>query len=447
MISHAMTPLEQQIHEVKLRALHCDPQAYVDRWPDDAIGLGALISRKMMRCDWKGLDGYIRHLRHLIRTTGQFTEMTFNMIGTTQEEQFVNAIRYTEWKYPDRVRYSGKIGAPKPEKIKIGYLSSDFHEHATCYLLASLFEHHDRSHFEVAAYSCGIEDDSPMRARIKAGVDKFVDMRGLSVEEAARRIRDDEVDILIDLKGYTTGNCMDIIAKRPAPVMVGYLGFPGTTGGMCDYILADKIVIPKHNMRWFTEKVVYLPGCYQINDDRCEPSSPKTREEYGLPARGNVYASFNQAYKITPEVWVSWMAILAGDDEAVLWQYALNDEAMENLRAEAELRGIDPARIIAAKHVNRADHLARFRAIDFFFDTQPVCSHTTGSDALRMGIMPIEAEQPANAMISNVSRSLLVNSDTLFDALSKTRQIERAYEGMMERYMQGASPEGFTVAE
>lgn len=444
-----MTPLEQQIHEVKLRALHCDPQAYVDKWPDDAIGLGTLISRKMMRCDWRDLDYYIAHLRHLIRAIYQFTEMTFNMIGTTQEEQYVNTTRYVQWKYPNRVRYGNdsKVVRVGNARIKLGYISSDFHEHATCYLLASLFEHHDRAKFEIYAYSCGIEDDSPMRERIKSGVDKFVDMRGFSIEEAAQKIRDDGIDILIDLKGFTSGNCMDIIAQRPAPVIVNYLGFPGTTGGMCDYILADKIVIAEKNRQWFSEAVVYLPGCYQINDDKCEPATPKTREEYGLPATGNVYASFNQAYKITRALWNKWMAFLKTDPGSVLWQYALNSEAMENLRTEAQLRGIDPARIIEAKHVNRADHLARFHTINYFLDTQPVCSHTTGSDAIRMGHFPILADSPTDTMISNVSMSLIANNKTLFDARAKTKQIEKAYEGMMEKYLQGASPEGFSVEE
>lgn len=422
---------EKHANEVKIRALHCDARAFVEKYPNDPIAVGSLITSRIKSCNWLNLDKYISQLRDMINAGGM-TEIVFNLIGSTQKEQYLNISSYTEWKYPHRIKYNPKEQLKRKDgKLTIGYLSSDYHENATAYLIAALFEYHDREKFNIIAYSCGIEDNSSMRERIKNGVDKFVNLRGMEVVKAAELIKFDDVDILVDLKGYTQGHCMDIIALRPAPLIVAYLGYPATTGGMCDWILADKHVIPEEEKRWFSEKVYYLPDSYQINDDKCEIAEPLTRKEYGLPEDAIILASFNQPYKITPAVWDMWMNMLRDEPKAILWQYIQGDEALENLRNEAEKAGISAGRIIAAKHIAHAHHLARFKVIDKFLDTFPVSGHTTLSDALRIVppeniVLPFYTQ--GASFLSRVAESLIENKDTIFDSIRTTRNIEQAYE-------------------
>lgn len=431
---------EQQAMEVRIRALHADPKAYLKKFPDSAIALGVLIKSRIETCNWGDLETLKTRLKNLV-SEGELTIPVYNLIGTTAKEQYDNACRYTEWKYAGRKPYKKSTPLHKINgKIRLGYLSSDFHEHATCYLLASLFEHHDRTKFEVYAYSCGVDDHSPMRKRIEEGVDQFIDCQklyGLDPKKAAQRIEEDRIDILVDLKGYTTANCTDILALRPAPLMVHYLGAPFTTGGLNDYILADSIVIPEKNKEFFSEKVVYLPNSYQINDDKCTIGKTKTKAEYGLPEDSYVYASFNQPYKATSEVFGYWMGKLQQNPKSVLWQYCMSSEALENLKYQAYVHGIDENRIIAARHCSRPDHLARFRVVDAFLDTFPVCGHTTMSDAIRMKddgrenplkIILTPWHETAKTFEELVSASLLLNIETLFDAKSKTQQIEQAFE-------------------
>lgn len=428
-----MSAISQHAHEVRVRALHADAQAFVDRFPDDAMGLGCLISRKLNRCDWKDLDHYIERLRHVIKTTDQCCEPVFNLIGTTQEEQYVNMQRYVQWRFGNE--HIQRKKQKRSEKIRIGYLSSDFHEHATCYLMASLFEHHSLERFELYAFSCGPDDHSPMRGRIKENAYRFVECHSRSPMEAAQEVKDANLDILVDLKGWTQGNCNDILAEirkdENRPAIVHYLGYPCTTGGMCDYILADPIVIPPENRPFFSEEVIYLPGSYQINDDRCEIGETLPRAEYGLPETGEVFGSFNQPYKITAWLWANWMETLRATPDSVLWQYINHEEAYEMLCEHARARDIDPKRIIGAKHVNRPAHLARLRHVTACFDTSPVCGHTTSSDALRMGLKPIFDGVQPKTFIGQVTNSLISNEATLWDAAAKTRQIEAAYEEIL----------------
>lgn len=435
-----MTPLEQQRFEVRLRAIHCDPQRFVDKYPDDAVAICALVARKIQRCDWRDISLYTDKLRNLVKTTDAYTDSTFCYIGTSQEEQYVNMLRGTKARYPNLVEYDSRRTNGHAGKINIGYLSSDFHEHATAYLIARLFELHDRKRFKIFAFSCGADDHSPMRERLRAGVDEFIDFSSLKdYVLASDIIKSHNIDILVDLKGYTAGHCADITAMRPAPILVNYLGWPSTTGGLCDYIIADRTVIPAQNRKFFSEKVVWLPGSYQINDDKQVSGETLSRAEYGLP-RGIVYSNFNQAYKITPDTWKKWMTRLAECPEAALWQYQVQPEAMENLRAEAQKYGVDPSRIITARHINRESHLARYGTVDIAFDTQPVCGHTTTSDAIRMGHIPLLEEREHDAFISNVTNSLVAHADTLFDATATTSAIERCYDIMWQRHSEGSAP-------
>ncbi len=276
------------------------------------------------------------------------------------------------------------------EKIKLGYLSSDFFEHATAYLMAELFERHDRSRFSVTAYSYSDNtDESPMRQRLKKAFDSFVDVSDLSDREAAQKIYDDGIDILVDIQGGLTKNARrGIAAFRPAPVQVSYLGYPGTTGArFIDYVIADRFVIPEDQEKFYSEKVVCLPDCYQPNETKRKiAEDTPTRAACGLPAKGFVFCCLNDNYKITARFFDVWMRLLQKVPDSVLWLPEYNKSVKEVLRQQAKHRAVDPDRLVFAKRIPLAEHLARIKLADLFLDTLPVNAHTTASDALWAGL-------------------------------------------------------------
>ncbi len=295
----------------------------------------------------------------------------------------------------------------KNGKIVLGYLSSDFYNHPTSHLLLNLFNLHDRKKFKVICYSHGIDDQSHYRKKIMEDSDEFVDLRFLGVLESAKRITMDGVDILIDLKGYTMGHRMGICACRPAPVQVSYLGFPGTTGSdFIDYIVTDKIVTPLEYEEFYSEKFIYMPDCYQIND-KWQPVSDliSSREDFGFSQDQFVFCSFNTPYKIEPVMFDSWMRILKRVPESVLWLLKINDKMEENIKNEAEKREVDPKRIIFSEKISKDKHLARLKLSDLALDTRIVNGHTTTSDALWAGIPVITL--PGRHFASRVSSSIL----------------------------------------
>jgi predicted O-linked N-acetylglucosamine transferase (SPINDLY family) len=274
----------------------------------------------------------------------------------------------------------------KKAKLRLGYLSSDFHEHATALLMVELFENHDHDRFEVFAYSCGADDGKGMRQRLEATFDRFTDIRGLSDIEAAHMIYRDEVDILIDLKGYTQGTRSAILNFRPAPIQVNYLGYPGTLGaGVCDYIVTDAFVTPPDSAPDYTEAFAYMPDSYQPHGRLGIISAKPSRAAAGLPAEGFVFCSFNQAYKITPEIFNVWCHLLLSVPDSVLWLLK-TPLAEGNLLREAFHRGITADRIIFAANCPQSDHLARLQLADLVLDTAPYNAHTTASDALWVGV-------------------------------------------------------------
>ena len=275
------------------------------------------------------------------------------------------------------------------KKIRLGYFSSDLREHAVSYLIAELIELHDRTQFEVYAFSFdpGRIGDT-MRPRLMDAFDHWHDVQSLSDIEVAKLARTLEIDIAINLNGHTQGARNDIFAYRAAPIQINYLGYPGTMGAdYMDYILADRIVIPEENQKYYSEKVLYLPDCYQANDTK-RPIAEEipTRAECGLPETGFVFACFNASYKITPEVFDSWMRILSAVEGSVLWILAEGDEARKNLQQEAEKRQINKKRIKFMERVNTKKHIARQKLADLFLDTSPYNAHTTASDALLVGL-------------------------------------------------------------
>jgi predicted O-linked N-acetylglucosamine transferase (SPINDLY family) len=366
------------------------------------------------------------------------------------------------------------------ERLRIGYVSSDFHRHATSFLLAQVLERHDRGRFEVFAYSHGRSDGSEMRHRIESAVEHFADLQATSIVDMAHRIRNDGIDILVDLKGYTQHSRPPLFAMRPAPVQVSYLGFPGTTGAdYIDYVIGDPVVTPIDHAEFFSERIAQLPGCYQCNDGtRPIPVTP-SRASQGLPEEALVLCGFNQPYKISPDVFDVWCRILQRTPNSVLWLLMWNKEAPVALRREAQARGVDPQRIVFAPPVGQQEHLNRIGCADLFLDTWPCNAHTTASDALWAGVPMVTLR--GRTFASRVATSLLraigmpdlacesvggyealvlelmedcarrsalrtrvqaarLGCD-LFDGAKLARSIESLYEQMWDRALAGLPPE------
>jgi predicted O-linked N-acetylglucosamine transferase (SPINDLY family) len=277
--------------------------------------------------------------------------------------------------------------APAGRRLRIGYVSSDFCQHATTILMAGMLESHDRQRFEVTLYSHGPDDASTMRTRVHAAAEHVVDIAALDARAAAERIRADAIDILVDLKGYTRESRVEIFALRPAPLQVSFLGYPGTVGAdWIDYVIGDPQVTPLAHAADFSEKIAQMPVCYQPNDSRRPLPAPTTRAECGLPEDAVVLCGFNQPYKISPDVFDSWCRIVHATPGSVLWLLEWNAQVRKNLEPEAAARGIDPARIVWAPLLQYEAHLARLRQADMFLDTWPYNAHTTASDALWAGV-------------------------------------------------------------
>jgi len=298
-----------------------------------------------------------------------------------------------------------------PARLEIGYFSSDFHDHATLHLMARLFELHDRERFRVHIFSFGQDSTDPVRARLEKSVDVFHDVRALSDKAIAMRARESGLHIAVDLKGFTGASRTGIFACRSAPIQINYLGYPGTMGApFMDYILADHILIPPDHVAHYSEKIIYLPRSYQINDDqRAISDEAVNRREAGLPENGFVFCCFNHAYKISDAEFDIWMRLVGQVPGSVLWLLRTNETAEQNLRNEAAKRGIDPGRIIFAERKTAPAHLARHRLADLFLDTFHYNAHTTASDALWSGLPLVT--KIGNSFASRVAASLLYACD------------------------------------
>jgi protein O-GlcNAc transferase len=293
------------------------------------------------------------------------------------------------------------------DRLRIAYLSANFNRHAMAYLMANLFERHDRARFEVVGVSFGADDGSEIRARVAAAFDQFYDVRRFGDGEVAKLVHELKVDIAVDIMGYTQDARPGILSHRPALIQVNYLGYPGTMGAdFIDYIIADAIVVPPAEDAFYSEKIVRLPDCYQVNDrQRRIAERTPSRPEAGLPERGFVFCSFNNSYKITAAMFDVWMELLAKVQGSVLWLIGDNEPTERNLRQEAALRGIDPSRLVFAPRIEQAEHLARHRLADLFLDTLPYNAHTSCSDALWAGLPVLTCR--GDAFAGRVAASLL----------------------------------------
>jgi predicted O-linked N-acetylglucosamine transferase (SPINDLY family) len=356
------------------------------------------------------------------------------------QEQFHYVMRWAAARFGPITRSASvPPTAPRRDRLRIGYLSSDLQEHATAYLIADVLEQHDRQRFEIFAYSHGPADASPMRRRLQSACEHFIDIAREPDDVAAQRLRDDALDILVDLKGYTAGDRLTILARRPCGVQLTWLGYPGTTGAsFIDGVIADAFVIPAGSENAYSERVLRLPHCYQPNDRKRAVDEPQSRRDYGLPDSGFVFCCFNQTYKITPEVFSVWMRLLRAVPGSVLWLLESNPQAKRNLSEVARATGIEVERLVFAPKLPNAGHLARYRAADLALDTFPYTSHTTLSDAVWCGCPVVGlcgetfASRVSGSLLTSAGLADLITRDLAeYERLCRRFATEAAFAGSM----------------
>ncbi|QOZ36882.1 glycosyltransferase family 41 protein [Bradyrhizobium sp. CCBAU 53421] len=454
--------------------------------PDQADIEGDRLHAKSHVCDWVGFDAecdqFIDSIRNRNAVASPF--LLFG-VASSAADQLLCATRWTAKNHPPSGTQRWRGERYHHDRIRIGYFSSDFCNHATANLMAGMFECHDRSKFETVAISWSPNNDSEMRRRLEASFDRFVEVRDMNDDEVADLIRRFEIDILVDLKGFTGGSRTRVLGRRPAPIQVNYLGYPGTLGApFIDYIIADRTVIPDHHREFYSERVVALPHSYQANDDkRVIADRVFTRGDVGLAPTGFVFCCFNNNYKITPDMFDRWMRILGRVPGSVLWLLEGNAHAAANLRKEAVARGVAAERLVFAPRMSMPDHLARHRLAGLFLDNVPCNAHTTASDALWAGLPVLTilgdtfASRVAASLLHAIGLPELVSDSPeayermaidlatdpdklaalkarlaanrlaapLFDTRRFTRHIETAYTAMHERHRAGIAPDHIVV--
>lgn len=384
--------------------------------PDLHHALAHLVHQKQHICDWRDINHQIKQLRDLVTTNpvAQISPFAFlSMPSTSMAEQKQCASNWVHSCYGDlfksRHALNFSLDNKPKQKLKVGYLSADFRLHPLAFLITELIESHDRNHFDIVAYAYGHNDKTAARRRLERAFDQFVDINALNDIEAAKKIHRDQVDILVDLSGFTQASRTGVVALKPAPVSINWLGFPGTMGQingepLFDYIFADNIIAP--NSADFSEQLLYL-SCYQPNDSERPVGKLTVKSAHNLPEHAFVFCCFNQTFKITAEVFAIWMRLLQQVPNSVLWLLECNPWAKSNLQREAAITGIDKNRLIFAPRVPIADHLARHRHADLFLDTLPYNAHTTASDALFMRLPLLTCM--GETFASRVAASLLQN--------------------------------------
>lgn len=379
--------------------------------PHFDYGRGLLFHAEQHCCDWKRFEESRSVIEEGIKNGQRVCKTLPFMSLSNSPEDLLNCVRiFADHLFPSKPssKHLWRGERYNHDRIRLAYISPDFREHPVGHLMAGVIEHHDNSKFETIGISLGIDDNSSLRSRFKNAFSQFIDVRTRKSWEIAELIRSLEVDILVDLAGYTADSRTDVFAYRPAPVQVNYLGYPGSLGvDYFDYILADRVVIPEAHQPFYSEKVAYLPDAYLPTDSNLKIAErTPTRAEMGLPETGVVFCSFNHDYKINPPMFDVWMSLLQKVPGSVLWLMKLNEPAQHNLRREAEQRGVDPNRLIFATRVPLVeDHLARYRLADMFLDTSPYNAHTTASDCLRVGLPVVT--YLGNTFSGRVAASLL----------------------------------------
>ncbi len=450
--------------------------------PDIDWVYGDLLHTKMKICSWLDLTESLRDLSNKVMANERVVS-PFPLLALSNDALLhkKSSEIYIQSKYPFKPVLKPISKRPQSQKIRVGYFSADFHNHATGYLMAELFELHDKSQFELVGFSFGQITNDEMRQRLEKSFDQFIEVGANSDVEIAKLSRDLNIDIAVDLKGFTQDARTGIFTYRAAPIQVNYLGYPGTLGAdYIDYIIADKTLIPSEFQSCYSERVVYLPDSYQVNDRKRLISEKKfTRKELELPENSFVFCCFNNNHKILPEIFASWMRILKAVDGSVLWLLQDNSWAAKNLKKEADKQGIEPHRLVFSKRLPLPEHLARHRQADLFLDTFPYNAHTTASDALWAGLPVLTlagqsfASRVAASLLNAISFPELITTSQeeyealaielaitpqkltdiklrlagnrlttpLFDTPLFAKNLEAAYIQMYERYQAGLEPE------
>jgi len=456
--------------------------------PDLDYAQGALVHSKMRCCDWRSFGEDSERLVAGVRAARRIMDpFAYLGISDSAKDQLLSSQIWVRDMFPAPQVSVWQGERYSHDRIRLAYLSSDLGEHAVSVLMAGVFELHDRAAFETTAISLGRNDAGEMGARLKDAFDRFIDVRHQGDREVASLIRELEIDIAIDLNGFTGGSRTSIPALRAAPVQVNYLGYPGTLGAeYFDYILADRFVIPDQYIEFYSEKVVRLPDCYQANDFRRKAAAETpSRSELGLPEKGFVFCCANNSYKINPTVFDVWMRILRSAPASVLWLTSDRQSVVSNLRKEASAKGIDPKRLVFAARAPYEQYLARYRLADLFLDTLPFNAGTTASDALWAGLPVLTcagkafAARMAGSLLRTVGLHELVtgsledyealalqlarsperlaglkrmlvstrDAHALFDTDRFRKNLEKAYTVMWQRYQNGEPPVSFDVPD
>ena len=446
--------------------------------PDLPHLAGQRLHARMKACDWRGFDAMVADLARRI-DAGRPAATPFTLVTAplSAARQLHCATVYCARTFAVSPRPAGAAPAPR---IRVGYFSADFHEHATAYLMAEMLERHDRQAFEITAFSFGPASRGPMRARLQAACERFFDVRSLDAEAVSDMARQLGLDIAVDLKGFTTDSRPEIFATGAAPIQVNFLGYPMTTGApFIDYLIADRVLIGPADRDLYSEKVAWLPNSYQPNDRRrAIAAQATTRADHGLAADAFVFASFNGSYKITPDIFAIWLGLLQAVPRAVLWLMQDQPVAAGNLRQAAAAAGVDPSRLVFAPFRPAAEHLERIGHADLFLDSHPCSAHTTASDALWAGLPLLtwkgetfasrvaasvlaaaglpelavdsaaEYKAAAEALAGDPARLKAIRarlaqartSSALFDTPAYVRALEDVYRRMHERRLAGLPP-------
>ncbi len=447
---------------------------------------GLIFEVKLGACDWSDFDATVADITARVER-GEAVEHPLNFgwysFSAAAQARCTEIFAARSWPAPRKA-----LPAPpryKHDRIRLAYFSPDFREHPISYMIAGLIERHDRQRFEVSAISYGASDGSTMRARLERSFDRFTDVRTMVDIKVARLIREQQIDIIVDLAGFTASNRGAVLAYRPAPLVVNFQGF-GTAASFIDYVIADRQTVPVEFERYYREKIVRMPDCWAVTDNSERIAEvPPSRAELGLPEQGLVFCAFNGANKIMPAMFEVWMRLLRAVDGSVLWLRYDNDQACANLRQEAERRGVAGDRLVYARRMGIAEHLARHRHAGLFLDTYPYGAHTTASHALWAGLpvltmrgetfvsrvgasllnaiglpeLIVELLDDYEALALNLARepdrldalrqklTAARTAAPLFDTDRYARHIESAYAAMVERQRRGQAPASFDVAE
>ena len=477
--AHALSDMRQHAEAIR------DFGRVLEIKPDYDFIEGMIIYEKLRACDWENLETTISSALEKIKNGKKasypFPSLAFSNSPSLQKT-VADMFATSEIKSQRPLQ---KIKSyPRTGKIRIGYFSPDFRDHVIAYLMAGLFEHHDKSKFELVAFSFRPVSNEGIGEKIVSAFDRIIDVHHCTDRDIALIARESHIDIAVDLAGHTQGGRPGVYALRAAPVQISY-PYAGTMGGkLFDYLIADSVIVPDDYRQYYSEKIIYLPGTYQVNNYRSSDTEEiLEREKLGLPRSGFIFCCFNNSFKIVPEVFDCWMRILSKTEESVLWLIEDNPIAVGNLKNAAQLKGVNPNRLIFAKRVPLAEHLRRHQVADLFLDTLPYNAHATASDALWAGVPVLTCigdsfaariaagllnaiELPElvvtnldnyealaielatnSAKLNAIKRKLRTNRDvaSLFNTKLSTRNIEAGYMAVYERDQAGLPPDHIYV--